>query len=98
MTAAHSRADTKGQSTTAQPIARRRRAPIPKICSIGLPRGIMTNQSHCGLGLCPRVVRTQHSSFQLTRPVADDYCNNRVTDKAFRRLKLRPVDREDDER
>ena len=70
MTAAHSRADRKGQSTTAQPIASRSRAPIPRICSIGLPRGIMTNQSRCGLGLCPRTVHTRHSGFQFTRPVA----------------------------
>jgi hypothetical protein len=42
MTAAHSRADRKGKSTMAQPIASRKRAPIPRICSSGLPRGIMT--------------------------------------------------------
>jgi hypothetical protein len=98
MTAAHSRADRKGQSTTAQPIASRRRAPIPRICSTGLPRGIMTTQSRCSLGLDPRVACTQQSRFQLARPVVHDYGNNKVADKAFRTLKLRTVSREDHER
>ncbi len=40
-TAAHSRADMKGQRTIAQPSASSRRAPIPRICSMVLPRGII---------------------------------------------------------
>ena len=42
---------------------------------MGLPRGIMTNQSRCGLGL-PRMVHTQHSGF---------LGNNEAADKAFKR-------------
>ena len=41
MTAAHGRADRKGQRTIAQPSARKQEGADPRSCSMGLPRDII---------------------------------------------------------